>query len=115
MKRLLSLLVLVLAGRPGAVRADPRLAIVRIPSHGASGVVISTTAGLSYVLSAAHAFEGEARLKRVELDVPNGAPGQARTGGIRLVKVDYARDLALLEVRAGPLPHVCPVAPEGHR
>src|SRR5262249_57287659 len=38
-----------------------------------------------------------------------------RKGRIRLIAVDYTRDLSLLELNDGPLDYVCPVAPAGHR
>jgi hypothetical protein len=95
--------------------AEPPDAVVRLPSHGASGTVIHTEGGRSLILSCAHAFEGAARTTPVTLDVPCLRPGPPRKGRIRLLAVDYGRDLSLLELNDGPLDYVCPVAPAGHR
>jgi hypothetical protein len=89
--------------------------VVCLPSHGASGTVIHTESGRSLILSCAHAFEGKARTTPVTLDVPCLRPGPPRKGRIRLLAVDYALDLSLLELNDGPLDYVCPVAPAGHR
>ena len=97
------------------VCADAPDAVVRLPSHGASGTVIHTERGRSLILSCAHAFEGAARSTPVALDVPCLHPGAPRKGRIRLIAVDYTRDLSLLELNDGPLDYVCPVAPAGHR
>ena len=110
MTRLAWLVVLAL---PGAAYSDPRQAVVRLGSHGASGVVIRSAPGLSLILTAAHAFEGAARCRAITLDVPAPSPGTA-TGRPRLVKIDPGRDLALVALAAGPLPNVCPVATLGH-
>jgi hypothetical protein len=109
----LALAVVLLVGTTAPALADPR-AVVRLGSHGASGVVIASGQGVSYILTAAHAFEGQQRAKKIELDAPDGQ-GAVRTGGIRLVKLDYGRDLALVEMRQGPLRHVCPVAQQAGR
>lgn len=110
--RILSWL-LALATTMGAVQADPLKAVVRMESHGASAVVISSSQGRTYLLSAAHAWAGPARHKAITLDVPAPGGGSA-VGRPRLSKLDPVSDLALIEMQAGPLPHVCPVGPRGH-
>ncbi len=112
-KRVLGLLVVFWAALPAA--ADPADAVVRLPSHGASGTVIHTEKGRSLILSCAHAFEGQARTTPIQLDVPCRNPGPPRPGRIRLLAVDYRLDLSLLELNDGPLDYVCPVAPAAHR
>jgi hypothetical protein len=97
------------------VAAEPADAVVRLPSHGASGTVIHTEKGRSLILSCAHAFEGLARATPIQLDVPCRNPGSPRSGRIRLLAVDYRLDLSLLELNDGPLDYVCPVAPAGYR
>ena len=52
----LAALGLALALAAGARAQDPTLACVRIKSHGASGTVIATTRGKSWILSCAHMF-----------------------------------------------------------
>src|SRR5262245_3310735 len=97
------------------VWAEPPDAVVRLPSHGASGTVIYTERGRSLILLCAHAFEGPARTTPIKLDVPCLHPGPPRKARIRLLAIDYRLDLSLLELNDGPLYYVCPVAPAGHR
>jgi len=107
--------VLVLAARGAADPVgDAYLAVVQIPSHGASGTVIATAPGETFILTAAHAFEGAGRHRPIVLLVPSpeGAEPEKRAG-IRLVALDARADLALVLLRAGPLPHVARVAPRG--
>lgn len=105
-----ALLLLLLLASPAF--ADPKGAIVRIPSHGGSGTVIATGPGWSLILSAAHCFEGSARTKPIALDVimPSAAVGRV---GIQLLGTDKAADVALVRLNYGPLPHISPVAPSG--
>jgi hypothetical protein len=112
-KQLLCLAAVLVTALP--LSAEPPDAVVRLPSHGASGTVIYTERGRSLILSCAHAFEGAGRTTPPALDVPCLRPGPARSGRIRLLAVDYALDLSLLELNDGPLDFVCPVAPAGHR
>jgi hypothetical protein len=105
----------VALGATLSLAAEPPDAVVRLPSHGASGTVIYTERGRSLILSCAHAFEGAARTTPVTLDVPCLKPGPPLSGRIRLLAVDYALDLSLLELNDGPLDYVCPVAPAEHR
>jgi hypothetical protein len=95
-----------------AALAAPQDAVVRMPSHGASGTVIYTRSGYSLVLTCAHAFRGRDRYKRLALDVPHHTPGSKRVA-VQLVAVDYASDLALVAIADGPLPYVCQPAGPG--
>jgi hypothetical protein len=113
MVRLGLLALLVLASLS---QAAPQDSVVRIMSHGCSGTVIWTGQGKSYVLTCGHAFETRKdRATRITLDVPCGRSGATRTSGIRLVKLDLEKDLALIEVGYGPLPYVTPCAEAYHR
>src|SRR5262245_2486533 len=100
--------------------AGPEWAVVRIPSHGGSGVVIATGPGQTWILTAAHMFDSKHRTKRIQVDAPSprgGGPPQP--GGATLARLgnwsggSAGRDLALILLRAGPLPYVAPVAPAG--
>jgi hypothetical protein len=109
------------------VRADPKDAVVRIPSHGGSGTVIATGKGWSLILSAGHCFEKEAARKAITVDAPFVVPVSNRqdisrleTGstkvGVELLAHecdDSTIDLSLIRVNYGPLPYVAPVAPAG--
>jgi hypothetical protein len=112
MKRLpLALLLLI----PTGVAAAPQDAVVRIPTHGASGIVIATGPGWSLVLTCAHVFEGSLRYRPIALDVPTPAPAaHPQAAGVRLLALDEGADLALVWLNAGPLAYVTPVAPRGH-
>jgi len=110
---------LVLVAAPGQARAvppsDAAFAVVRLPSHGASATVIETRPGRTWLLGCAHAFEGADRQRPIHLDVPCATAGQPRAAVIRLLAVDPQADLSLILLEDGPLPHVAPVAPTGHR
>lgn len=97
------------------LRADSRAAVVRLPSHGCSGTVIATGPGQSLILSCAHAFAGQDRVRPIAVDVPTPTPAPAQQVGVQLLAVDHDSDLSLLVLRSGPLPYVAPVAPAGHR
>ena len=59
MRKALSLLLLVVLSSRGPAlepAGDPNLVVVRIKSHGASGTIIGTTDGKSWILSCAHMF-----------------------------------------------------------
>jgi hypothetical protein len=114
MNRLNRLAALLFALASASASAAPPDAVVRIPSHGASGTVIQTGPGKTLILSCAHAFEGKQRTAPIRLDVPHPDPGPAKRVGIKLVKVDYTLDLSLIELADGPLPYVCRVAPADH-
>lgn len=92
--------------------AEPGDAVVRITSHGASGVVVYSEPGRTLILSAGHAFDNRAARLPITLDVPgDGRPaGLTGSGTKRLLRVDYDSDLALVRLDLGPLPGVCPVA-----
>lgn len=97
-------------------------AVVEIPSHGASGTVIQTQPGRTLILSCAHMFLDQddrpsAAMLRKPLRIVAPSPVSGGTQGVkmRVLKVDYARDLSLIEMTAGPLPYYCPVAPRGFR
>lgn len=97
---------------------DPRLAVIRITSHGCSGTVVETSEGKSVVLTCAHAWPDQAAVdRRLSLDVPNDPNGNLtpRQARMRILGIDKAKDLALIEVSTGPLPAICPLAPQGHR
>jgi len=109
----LVLLSLACGSRAGAAPED---AVVRIPSHGCSGTVIQTGPGRSLVLTCAHAFRGPDRARALALDVPTDRPQSTpRPAAMRLLAVDYDLDLTLIELDAGPLAFVAPVAPADHR
>jgi hypothetical protein len=115
MKKLTSILLFV-AVSLGATQstAAPPDAVVRIISHGASATVIYTENGRSLLLGCAHAYEGKSRTKPMKIDVPVPSAGPVKNHTITLLAVDYDLDLSLVELKDGPLPYVCPVAPKGH-
>lgn len=96
-----------------AAAAAPEDAVVKVPSHGGSAVVIQTGPGYTYLLSAGHMFDSpETRRRRIVIDAP--MPERVNVGqgvGIEVLAVSPAeeRDLALLLMHAGPMPYVCPV------
>jgi hypothetical protein len=100
--------------------ADPALATVRIKSHGASGTIIATSAGKSWILGCAHMFldahgrpsEAE-RVRPLRLDGPAQPYGEKRRAAARLVAFDHDLDLSLIELDNGPFFYV-PVAKQGH-
>jgi hypothetical protein len=106
------------AFQPAPAHAQSRLpesfrAVCRQPSHGISCTCIWTSQGRSFFLGCGHGYSqpGETR-KPIVLDVPSPSVGDPqRTGGIRLVALDVDLDLSLVEVLAGPMPYVAPVAP----
>jgi hypothetical protein len=80
-------------------------------STSGSATVIATAPGRTYLLSAAHVFSTPGRIK---LDAPAPVSGPpVRDARPRVVALDRQADLALVVMDAGPLPYVCPVAPEG--
>jgi hypothetical protein len=96
--------------------AAPPDAVVRISSHGASATVIHTEKGRSLLLGCAHAYQGKDRTKQMALDIPTpDKPTAPKQNAITLLAVDYELDLSLVELKDGPLPYVCPVAPKNHR
>lgn len=110
-----ALLMLLLIGTSASAGPvdEAYLAVVQIPSHGASGTIISTKPGETVVLTVAHAFEGDSRNKPLVINVPQ--PGGADTEkkvGIRLAAIDTRADLALVVMGVGPLDHSARVAPK---
>lgn len=99
------------------VRADPRDAVVCIPSHGGSGTVIGTGEGYTYVLSCWHCFETEKeRQKPIVIDVPKAWLNGPQKVGIKLIALgDSQCDLALIKINYGPVHTVVPIAPKNHR
>lgn len=125
MNRAALILCLVFAG---SATADPKGAVVRLPSHGGSGTVVSTGPGWSLILTAGHLY-GKPQNPRVPGSpmvpdqqrirqpmtfdiVASAAKGQ---GGSNLLGYDLSQDIALVRLNYGPLPHVAPVAPAGFR
>lgn len=103
--------------------ADPRFAVVRIRSHGASATVIATEPGRSWILGCCHAYldrrgkqiDQSLLVKPHKIDCAAGQPIQINgPAHARLVAYDSASDLSLLEVSAGPLWY-WPIAPPGHK
>ncbi|HMC64351.1 MAG TPA: serine protease [Gemmataceae bacterium] len=90
------------------------LAVVQMPSHGASGTIVYTASDETIVLTVAHAFEGAARNRPMVVLVPRpeGAGIEKRVG-IRLVAIDARADLALVRLGTGPLGRSARVAPRG--
>lgn len=123
MRRIALFAVLLLAQATFALEpaSDPNLAVVRIKSHGASGTVISTTDGKSYILSCAHMFFAEfggldAKLlkKPFSIDGPAQPYAPNKPAVSRLIGVDAEADLSLIEIDNGPF-HYIPIAPQGRQ
>ena len=96
--------------------SSARWAVVQIYTHGASATIIATEVGRSFLLGCAHAYEGQARGKKMGLVVPwpqEAAP--PRPLRATLLAVDTDADLSLVLIDQGPWPWVMPVAPAGHR
>jgi hypothetical protein len=109
MKSALAVLGLVVV--VGLVQGAPEDAVVRLPSHGGSGTVIWTGQGRTLILSAGHMAGRE----RVVVNLPHPAPGGDTQPGLQILAVDRAADLMLVQLNAGPVPYVLPVAPQGHQ
>ena len=110
-----------IAARAAALEpsADPRLAVVRVKSHGASGTIIATAPGQSWILSCAHMFFGPRDTlddtllrKKIVIDGPAQPNAPRLLATARLFAVDAERDLSLIEIANGPFNYV-PVAPAG--
>src|SRR3954467_6056230 len=106
-RTLLTLLLVVLAAprAPASAPASyhPALAVVRIRSHGASGTVIATAPGKSWILSCAHMFATPADSRKpLRLDAPPQPHATAKRAACRVLAVDAAADLSLLEHDNGP-------------
>lgn len=108
MKKGLVLIVLLFVGKSYAGDEE---AVVCIPSHGGSGVVIGTNDKCTYILSCWHCFsDSKSQKKPIRIDVPG--TGQQRAVGIDLLAVGDDRvDLALIRVNCGPFKKVLPINP----
>lgn len=100
--------------------ADPAAAVIRIKSHGASGVIIATNKDKSWILSCAHMLEDsfgrpseDMRNKKFVLDGPAQPYAAKKLANVRLLAFDHKLDLSLLEIDNGPFTFI-PVAPPGH-
>jgi hypothetical protein len=134
----LAVVLLTSRGSP----ASPHGSSVRLISHGCSGTVIYSVSGRTLVLTCGHAFETAAdRARPIVVNMPHPAPGGGRRVGVRLIGLHFdptaqremdwvlkmgrqpsasliercQRDLALVEIAAGPMPYVTRVAPAGTR
>jgi hypothetical protein len=97
-------------------QCQPQDAVVKITSHGGSGVIVSTQQGATIILSAAHMFERpEDKIKPIQVDVPASTAQGPLKVGVSLLAVDYEADLSLIRLNTGPIPYVCPVAPAGSK
>lgn len=110
---------LLFLGSVCAVKAqekfDPSLAVVRIKSHGASGTVIWSRQGKSYILSCAHMFDTPASLKRpLRIDGPVQPKAPRVLVKPKVLAVDFTLDLSLIELPNGPF-YTVPVAPAGYQ
>jgi hypothetical protein len=98
----------------------PLQAVCRISSHGLSGTVIYSVPGKTLILTAAHMFTGDGgrvdprlRNKPITVQLPASQPSSEEVV-IRVSRVDYQRDLALIEAVCAPCP-VLPVGEANHR
>lgn len=85
MRRLALLLLLFVNCTSRALEPanDPNLAVVRLKSHGASGVVIHSTDGHSYILSVAHSKDRlvpREPMDRKERQAPEVSPARTENG-----------------------------------
>lgn len=109
--RLLLLLVISTVPPPGTVEANPG-AVVRIKSHGASGVVIHSIQGRTWILSCAHMFDRQSDLqRRLKLDGPVQPQAPRVIAQTTLLAYDKRADLSLLYLNNGPFQSVR-VAPQ---
>lgn len=115
MRKTLALLLVLLW--IGQASADPKDAVVCIPSHGGSGTVIGTGDGWTLVLTCWHCFETpKEQQKPIAIDVPKAWLNGPQKVGIKLVALgDQKCDLALLKINYGPVHTVVPIAPRNHK
>jgi hypothetical protein len=124
MKKVLILTVLLAAaarGRALEPTDDPCLAVVRIKSHGASGTIIATSDGKSWILTCAHMFFDHGERpdqnlagKKIVIDGPSQPYAPRKLAPVRVLAVDRGRDLSLLEIDNGPYTYA-PIAARGFR
>lgn len=108
------LLLVVFLMFPSFLWADPR-AVVRIHSHGASGEVIGTAKGKSWVLSCWHMFQDPGSMSRkLRIDGVLQAGAPAVKAQARVLAVDRSADLSLIEISNGPF-YSIKVAPPNSR
>ncbi|MBI3406935.1 MAG: trypsin-like peptidase domain-containing protein [Planctomycetes bacterium] len=107
--------------RAQAPAAEPAQAVVRIKSHGASGTVIATTEGRSWILSCAHMIMDHhngldrAALDRVlKMDGPPQPFAKHPKANARIIAYDLRLDLSLIEIDNGPFRFI-PVAKRGYK
>lgn len=104
--------------RTSSLRLDSSslaLAVVRLPSHGASATIIETRRGRTLLLGCGHAFAGLGRRKPLVADVPASHPVDVpKRAGVHLLDVDYDLDLSLVVVDDGPMEFSVAVADPGH-
>lgn len=109
-RALLLLFLFLLVSAPLQAGDGPK-AVVRLISHGCSGVVIDARNGKSLVLTCSHAFRGQDAGKPIRIDwAPK--PGWSASG--TLLEVDHRRDLALV-ILDGQWQYVSPLAPQRTR
>lgn len=95
-----------------ASAGDPRRAVVRIRSHGASATIVYSDASRSVLLGCAHMFEDmSGKPFKIDGAPQTGVRGRAQ---VRVIAVDARRDLSLLEMSTGGFNYV-PIAPQGHQ
>lgn len=111
MRQVLFGVLLMFGSMASPVIGGPQDAVIRIPSHGGSGTVIATGEGWSFILSCAHMLEGADIKKPLAFDVPVGVKRNPQKAGITILAVRFSTDLSLLQLNAGPLPYVTPIAP----
>jgi hypothetical protein len=116
------LVVLVFLGPLPAQCWDPSRAAARIKSHGASGTVIGTIKGKTWILSCCHMFFGpEDAVDPEVLKRPLAMDGPPQPNAVlkgvaasRVLAYDATLDLSLIELDNGPF-FCVPVAPAGHK
>lgn len=111
MRALLLFLGLAASWSQAAAAQEPADVTVRIKSHGASGVVIASVPGRSWILGCAHMLQGTA--KEFTIDGPPQPWAPQRPVQARLLAADHRLDLSLLELDNGPFLFI-PVAPLGY-
>lgn len=111
-----AVVILIAALASSAANAEPKT-VVRIKSHGASGTVIYSWRGGSWILSCAHMFWGrdrrpsqQAMRGRILMDGPRQPHAPATRAHAKLVAVSFRDDLSLIYLPNGPFYAVPPAA-----
>lgn len=99
-------------------KPGPEAAVICMPSHGCSATVIYSDKTHTLILGCGHAYlpgsHGEnMRDKPMRFLITHPSTGPPIKVQIKLLKVDFNRDLSLVEMNTGPLPYVAPVAARG--